>query len=186
VYGFDGMTISADGNVIYGIPGSINDEVYESIYAFTSCNNWQNLTLLATFQTYCNGSNANANQLITNSDGSQDLIVLCSDGFGSGPYSVSRIRNVNAIVANQALSVDSCAPATPASDGNGGFNAGKSVGGAIGVLCAWFTFYCLIAYVSNKQAFLAIFGLSQKAAPVDASADARATEMSRMNSMSKH
>jgi hypothetical protein len=186
------MAISSDNNIVYGVRGDGN-VAYQSVYAFTSCSNWENVTLLATFQAVCGGSNPPANQLITNTDGSQDLIVLCNDGFGAGPYSVSRIRNVNAIVANQALSVDSCASATATSNSSSGFNASKSVGGAIGVLIAFIVFYCLIAFLVNREGFVALLTCSKPAQngkaferDRDESTASSVTEMSRIPSTSRH
>jgi hypothetical protein len=190
---FDGMAISSDNNIVYGVRGSFS-ELYQSVYAFTSCSNWENVTLLATFQSVCGGSNPTANQLITNTDGSQDLIILCNDGFGPGPYSVSRIRNINAIVTNQALSVNSCASSIPSSNGNS-YDAGKNVGGAIGVLFAVFTFYCFAAWLMNKKAFMALLTCSPRPTKNDGNTfdrdrdDSKASsvsEMSKLPSTSRH
>eukprot|EP01031_Cornospumella_fuschlensis_P036973 gene36973-44853_t len=108
LYGLDGITFSSNGLILYGARNSFT-ESFESVVAMTSCNDWENVTLLYTFQLDCSdGTNSPANQLITNSDGTQDLVILCNDQFGSGPYSIQRVRDVNNVVANQPLSLTSC------------------------------------------------------------------------------
>ncbi len=200
--GFDGLTISSDGNVVYGVRSS-STQVYNSIYAFTSCNYWQNSTLLATFQTACNISNPTANQLITNTDGTQDLVILCNDGFGPGPYWIQRVRNVNNIVANEPLSIDSCMVMPDSGDddsSSNSYNSGNVVGGAIGFLILFVCIYAFLAFLVNREAFLGLFRSGSAASSTgnsqgngnDKSADrqestASVTEMSRLpTSASKH
>jgi hypothetical protein len=106
---FDGLALSSDGTIVYGVRGSLNSTVdYETVMAFYSCSDWNNVTLLASFQTDCGASNPTVDKLVPNLDGGEDLIILCNDGFGAGPYSFQRVRNVNRIVTNQALNVMSC------------------------------------------------------------------------------
>lgn len=54
----------------------------------------------------CNflGSNAPAVALVTNSNsGQEDLVILCNDNFGPGPYTIQRVPNVASVIANQPL-----------------------------------------------------------------------------------
>lgn len=165
VFGFDGMTISSDGNIIYGARNSVTLK-YQSIFAFTSCNDWVNVTLLNTFQAYCGNYNSPANQLITNADGSQDLIILCNDNFGAGPYSVQRIRNINQVVTTTPLSVTSCMKSTPAEDDDDNHpnsnhddnkaNAGAAAGAGIGIVLLGLAVYGLLAFLMNRDAFIAL------------------------------
>jgi hypothetical protein len=58
---------------------------------------------LYSFKESCGGSNAPAVTLVDNNEGKQNLLILCNDGFGVGPYSVQRVRNVDSVVANQEI-----------------------------------------------------------------------------------
>lgn len=132
LFAFDGMTFNTDQSVIYG---ARNDAVtiasggpnYQSVMAFTSCNNWLNATLLYTFQTNCNGSNTPATEIIANSDGTEDLLILCNDAFGTGPYSIQIVQDVGSVVANQPLTPGSCVYAYDGDDD------GLSQGAAVGI-----------------------------------------------------
>ena len=64
-------------------------------------------------------------RLVTNSDGSRDLVALLNDNFGPGPYSFARVENVNAKVAGSnyadvCLSSSSSTPPVAKTTDNGG------------------------------------------------------------------
>jgi hypothetical protein len=148
---------------------------------------------LATFQTSCgNTTNPTAVQLITNSDGSQDLVVLCNDGFGSGPYWMQRIRDVNSIVANQPLSVDGCTTSVVSDDDDSNYDAGNVIGAAIGVLLLGFFVYCVGLYLYDPVTFMSLFKPSSAAAATKSNVTGESTltdtEMAQVPSQrpSKH
>lgn len=131
VFRFDGLAFSSDGMIAYGVRGAINRFPYETVMAFYSCSDWNNVTLLATFQTDCNASNPTINRLIPNGNGDDDLVFLCNNAFGPGPYSLQRIKNVNSIVTNQALSVTSCLESTEPTDETSSTSSSSLGGGAV-------------------------------------------------------
>jgi hypothetical protein len=74
-----------------------------------SCDNWESVILLTSFQVNCGYNESSpAITLAPNNYGTQDLLILCNDDFGPGPYSVERIVNVDAMVKNEEIS--SCVP----------------------------------------------------------------------------
>lgn len=160
VFGFDGITFSDDGMILYGARNSFFQS-YQSVLAMTSCNDWENVTLLYSFQLDCNDTNAPANQLITNTDGTQDLVILCNYAFGSGPYTIQRVRNVNNVVANQALSLTSCASVVDDDDVDNSSNGntlsdGAIVGVTLVVLLLAFGIYCLVAFFVSQEDFYTV------------------------------
>lgn len=137
VYAFDGLALSSDGTIVYGVRGSLNRSIkYETVMAFYSCSDWNNVTLLTSFQTDCGGVNPTVDKLIPNLDGGEDLIILCNNGFGPGPYSFQRIRNVNSIVTNQVLQVTSCWDSGATGDSSTSFWEDLSTGEQAGFVIA--------------------------------------------------
>mmetsp|Transcript_32988 Transcript_32988/g.55578 ORF Transcript_32988/g.55578 Transcript_32988/m.55578 type:complete len:636 (+) Transcript_32988:123-2030(+) len=117
--GFAGMVLNADQTVLYAARNSFTSIAdggpnYQSVFAMTTTNNWVNASLVYSFQTNCrqsaagNASNAPGAQLVSRADGTQDLLVLCNDGFGAGPYAIQRVINVNNVITNQDLSLGTC------------------------------------------------------------------------------
>lgn len=53
LFGFDGMVLSHDQTILYGTRNG--DEVYETVFAMTSCDNWANASLVYSFQLNCGG-----------------------------------------------------------------------------------------------------------------------------------
>lgn len=184
VFGFDGITFSSDGMVLYGARDSFSQS-YQSVFAMTSCNDWENVTLLYTFQLNCNGTNAPANQLITNTDGTQDLVILCNYAFGPGPYSIQRVRDVNSVVANQPLSLTSCASAVSNDDdstnssNDNTLSSGATIGVTFVVLLLGFVTYCLVACLMSREDFRALLtNLTTKERPMsEQSSGTRDVEM---------
>jgi hypothetical protein len=99
---FDGIRFNYNQSILFGTRNG-GDIAYQTVFAMFSCNDWKNATLLYSFQLNCNGTNAPAVTLVTNNKNSQDLLVLCNDNFGTGPYTVQRINDVNNVVANVQL-----------------------------------------------------------------------------------
>lgn len=119
----DGMVLSNNGQVVYGARNGMEFTNYQSVMAVVSCDDWQNATVVYNFQLSWMDQSATVPRLITNADGSQDLVALMNDNFGSGPYSFTRIQDVNAKVAgsNYAnICPDSLATDSNINSGGGG------------------------------------------------------------------
>lgn len=150
--GFDGMVYSRAASILYGTRNSLSGTLYQTVFAMASCDEWGSAEVLYAFQLDCGGTNAPAVTLVDNAEGGQDLLVLCNDGFGSGPYSVQRVSNVNQVVANKALCSGTLPTAAPVASSNGrksGLSLGAISGIAIGAIflvgglatCAYYHFY---------------------------------------------
>jgi len=113
VSGLDGMKFNAAKTVLYGCRGSTT-KVYQTVVAAVSCDEWSTASLAFSFQVNCGGSNPTALNLIENTDGTEDLVIMCNDGFGAGPYPIQIVRDVNAIVLSQPVS-SSCPQAATSS-----------------------------------------------------------------------
>jgi hypothetical protein len=150
---FDGMTFNSDYTILYGTRNSFNpSDVYQTVFAMSSCDYWGNATLVYSFQVYCGNTNPPAVQLITNGD-DEDMIVMCGDGFGAGPYSVLKVANVNSVVANQPISAGTCAStSTTSSSSSDNKNPARNTGIAIGVGIA-----IIIAYLGTQYALRKLY-----------------------------
>lgn len=139
--GFDSLRFNADQTILYGARNSFSQVLYQTIVAMVSCNGWRDAELAFTFQENCGGaSSAPAAKLIPNIYGTQDLVILCNDGFGSGPYSVQVVQDVDSIVTNTGLlaacTASSPAPApSPSSSSSSSFTLSK--GGVAGIVIGW-------------------------------------------------
>lgn len=103
ISGLDGMKFNADRSILFGARNSPTN-IYQTVVAAITCDNWASATLAFSFMVNCGGSNPSALDLIQNADGSEDLVILCTDGFGPGPYPMQVVRNVKSVVSNQPLS----------------------------------------------------------------------------------
>lgn len=112
---FDGIYFSPDQTVLYGTRNSLAGTVYESVMAVTSCDEWASAQIVYTFQLNCGNTNSPALTIVTNQEGGQDLVTLCNDGFGAGPYSIQRVKNVQNVVANGPICANSYSTPSSAS-----------------------------------------------------------------------
>ena len=148
------MVLSADQTLLFGVRNSFDASmVFESAMAMTSCDDWENVSLVYSFQLDCGGFNAAANQLITNADGTQDLVFMCADGFGAGPYAINRVKDVANVVANNpdALEMSSCSASSSSSSSSDALSQGQRIGVFIGIGVFFFLVYALVSYNNSKQ-----------------------------------
>lgn len=162
IFGFDGMKFNKDKSILYGTRNGFDaSSPFQSVFAVTSSNDWSNASLVYAFQLNCTsgsgapgGSNAPAITLVTNQYGLQDLVILCNDGFGPGPYSVQRIVNVDSTVHNQPLySAESVSTGSTSTSSSSTSGAGSSTETTVVVGVVLGVFVLVLAAVVAMYAF---------------------------------
>lgn len=85
----DGIKLDSSSEVLYV---ALHSE--DTVLALVSCDNWTTAYVATSFLANCL-STTSSKDVTTLVFAGEDLWVLCSDGFGSGPYGLNRAINVS-------------------------------------------------------------------------------------------
>ena len=145
---FDKIVFNEDKSILFGTRNDVNPESYSTIMAMASCDDWESNNLLYSFQADCEGNTNPPGIDIVNGD----LVSLCANGFGEGPYNLQRVRDVTNVVTggknfcgvSTDTSDDGC-PVTTCDDDDC-----LSDGGIAGIAIATFVVGTIIAAVVSN------------------------------------
>jgi hypothetical protein len=173
VSGLDGMKFNADRTILYGARQAVSGTPFQTVVAAVSCDDWTTTSLAFSFQTDCGGKNPPALLPILNTKGKEDLVIMCGDGFGPGPYSFETVLDADTIVSNTGIcSIPTPSPSPPIptpspsppnptpspsppiptpSNSNTSTDASKPAAIALGVILAFVLFMGGVWFFVNKR-----------------------------------